>query len=234
MNNKNTTLHHLVLSLEYAFLGLVTSAVIFILAEPAISLSATSATSQFTISQTVSSEVSFLTPATNVTLAPSLGGLTGGTANGSTQVVVLTNDHLGYQMTLAASSSVGMIGNFNGANNIPALVPATPSVPDFNFNTVAANAAAFAYIVEASTTADLTQIFKDNGAVCNAGAGDTVGSCWLNASTTAVGIVNRSSATTASGATTTLKFRVIISANPSPAIPDDTYVATTTLTATAN
>jgi hypothetical protein len=212
------------------FLG----AALFIILEPAMTFSAITATSQFTISQTVNAEVSFLTPATNVTLTPSLGGVTGGTANGSTQVVVLTNDHLGYQMTLQASSSVGMIGNFNSANSIPVIVPATPNVPNFSFNTVAANGAAFAYSIEASTTADLSQIFKDNGATCNTGSGDTIGSCWLNASTTAVQIVNRSSATTGSGATTTLKFRVIIGANPTPAIPDDTYVATTTLTATAN
>ena len=96
------------------------------------------------------------------------------------------------------------------------------------------NRARFGYSVEASTTADLVQAFKDDGANCNTGAGDTANSCWLNASTTAFTIVNRSTATVASGATTTIKFRVVVNPNPVPTIPDDAYVATTTLTASAN
>ena len=212
---------------------LMIAASLFLLAEPAISNGATTSSSQFTISQVVTSEVSFSTPASNVTLGPSLGGLTGGTSNGGTQVIVVTNDHLGYSMTLTASSSAGMLGNTNQANTIPAYVPASGVTPDFAFS-VPANKAYFGYTAEASTTVDLAAGFKDNGTICGTGTNDTVNACWLNASTTAVTIVNRSTQTAASGATTTLKFRVQINANPSPAIPDDTYVATTTLTATAN
>ena len=199
--------------------------------EPALISAATS--TQFTVTQTVTSEVAFSTPASNVTLSPSIGGLTGGTGNGGTQVVVSTNDHLGYSMTLTASSSLGMIGNTNPSNTIPAYVPAATNVPDFTFTTPV-NRARFGYSVEASTTGDLVQAFKDDGANCNAGAGDTANACWLNASTTAFTIVNRSTATSASGATTTIKFRVVVNPNPVPSIPDDAYVATTTLTASAN
>ena len=208
----------------------------YMLLEPTIGYSAN--TTQFTISQTVTSEVSFTTPATNVVLGPSLGGITGGTATGGTQVIVATNDHLGYTMTLTASSSVGMLGNSNPANSIPAYIPGTVNVPDYSFN-APANRARFGYTVAGSTTADVAPAFLNNGSnTCNSGAtGNTTGGtnhCWLNASTTAFTIVNRSSSTPGSGATTTLIFQVTISANPAPTIPDDTYVATTTLTATAN
>ncbi|MFA6554521.1 MAG: hypothetical protein WCS89_03355 [Candidatus Paceibacterota bacterium] len=204
---------------------------IFLFLEPAI---LQGAQNTFTIAQTVSKEISFTTPGSNVTLSPSLGGLTGGTATGETQIVVTTNSSLGYMMTIMASSSVGMIGNASSSNSIPAYVTATAGVPDFSF-TVPANKAYFGYSVEASTTADLATSFKDAASACDsAGGSDTADKCWIAATSTAYTVVNRTWQTPASGATTTLKFRVTINANPSPVIPDDTYVATTTLTATAN
>jgi hypothetical protein len=212
---------------------LVIVAVLFLLAEPVISLGATTATSQFTISQTVTSEVSFSTPASNVILSPSLGGITGGTSNGGTQVIVMTNDHLGYSMTLTASSSLGMIGNASSTNYIPAYATSSSFAADFNFN-VPTNKAYFGYTVEATTTSDLAQLFKNSGSVCGTGSTDTVDACWVGATSTPLQIVNRNFQTPASGATTTLKFRVKIMPNPSPVIPDDVYVATTTLTATVN
>ena len=210
---------------------------LFLLVEPAIGLSATTATSQFTISQTVSAEVSFLTPASNVILttsggSTSLGGITGGTSNGGTQVAVVTNDRAGYTMTIMASSSLGMIGNASSSQYIPAYVSTTPGVPDYTF--AVPPRAYFGYTVEASTTADTAQAFKDNGSTCNTGSGNTSDSCWLAATSTQYTIINRNYLTPGSGATTTLKFRVVITPNPNPVIPDDTYVATTTLTATVN
>ncbi len=203
----------------------------FVFVEPAVSLGAQNT---LLIGQTVTSEVAFSATAANITLTPSLNASTGGTADGGTQVIVATNNSLGYLMTITASSSVGMIGIASTTNSIPAYVPATPGLPDYVF-TVPANTAYFGYTVEASTTADLATSFKDAAGACNSvGGGDTAESCWLNASTTAYTIVNRGSQTVASGATTTLKFRVVINANPSPIIPNDTYRATTTLTATAN
>ncbi len=187
---------------------------------------------QFIVTQVVTSEISFLTTANDVTMSPSLAGITGGTSNGQTQVVVSTNDPSGYNMTLKASSSAAMQGNTQGGE-IPDYTPSTPTVPDFAFS-VAANTAEMGYTVEASTTADLDQSFKDNGSACDVGAADAVDACWLNASTTNETIVNRATETSVSGSTTTVKFRITINSSPSPLIPADTYVATTTLTATIN
>jgi hypothetical protein len=211
-------------------------AMLFFIAEPTLSNGATTQ-STFTISQTVTAEIAFGTPASNIILSPSLGGLTGGTANGGTQVNVKTNNHLGYQMTIAASSSLGMLGNTNPSNYIPALVTTVAGIPDFTFNSgsVPSNRAYFGYTAEASTTSDLATNFKDNGSTCGgAGSSDAADSCWISATSTSYTVVNRATATPGSGSTTTLKFRVVINANPSPSIPDDTYVATTTLTATTN
>lgn len=217
-------------TLETSTIALLMLVLMFLVIEPAIG---NAVDSQMTETLTITSEISFLTPASNVTLLPAIAGITGGTANGQTQVRVLTNNATGYNMTIVASSSVGMIGNTQGGN-IPVYVSAVNGLPDFNF-TVPANRARFGYTVEASTTADLVTAFKDNGSVCGGiGSADAVNSCWLGATTTPVQIINRASATPDSGATSTIKFRVVVNSNPSPAIPQDTYVATTTLTAITN
>lgn len=209
---------------------LLTLAVLFFVVEPAIG---NAVEDTLTISQTITSEISFITPTSDVTMTPSLAGITGGTSFGSTTVSVLTNNNLGYNMTLTASSSVGMIGNGNGGN-IPAYVPASGITPDFTFTNSPSNSAHFGYSVNASTTSDLSTAFLDNGSVCGSGAADAVGNCWINASTSARQIINRATATSASGATTTIVFRVSIPASPVPSITQDTYVATTTLTAVVN
>ncbi|HTK33483.1 MAG TPA: hypothetical protein VL335_02985 [Candidatus Paceibacterota bacterium] len=225
-------------TLGQAGISLLVLAFIFTAIEPAISFGAVT-TSQFTISQTITSEIAFATPAANVTMSPSLGGITGGTSNGQTQVVVTTNNSTGYNMTLTASSSLGMIGNASSSNYIPAYVPAAGLTPDYSFTTPA-NAARFGYSVAASSTGDNVTLFKNSGAACNTGSNtnsptsNTTINCWLNASTTAITIINRSLQTPASGATSTVYFRVNITSNPSPVIPNDTYVATSTLTATTN
>jgi len=100
----------------------------------------------------------------------------------------------------------------------------------------------FAYTVSASNTPDLDQTFLDNGTnTCGTGSLDTGGNstCWFNASSTGPGatiaepIINRTSPTLATGATTTIFFRVELPSNPNPTIALDTYTATATLTATA-
>lgn len=203
----------------------------FVIVEPSVTYALGTT---FTVSQTVNTEIAFATPASNIVLSPNIDTSVGGVASGQTQVVVITNDHLGYSMTITASSSLGMIGVASTTQYIPAYVTSTAGVPDFAFNSPA-NSAFFGYTVEASTTADLATAFKDNGGLCNAVAGsDTADSCWIDANTSPYTVINRTSETPLSGATTTLKFRVAITANPVPPLPDDSYVATTTLTALAN
>lgn len=190
---------------------------------------------QFTVTQTITSEISFIVASNDVTMSPNLGGITGGTSNGTTGFRILTNNDTGFNVTLTASSTASgnaMQGDVNGGS-IPNFGQTATTVPEYVFS-VGANAAAFGYTVTASTTSDIAQGFLDNGVLCNTGVGDTAGACWAHPSTTARTIINRTTATTASGATSTIAFRVTINANPSPAIPEDTYVATSTLTAVTN
>lgn len=204
---------------------------IFVFTEPSMAVSASTA-DQFTITQNVGSEISFLTTATDVTMNGTLAGLTGGTATGTTQVVVLTNDSAGYTMTIAASSSPAMQGNTQGGN-ISNYTNTTAHTPDYTFSVPTGYE--FGYTVSASTTSDLAQKFLDNGSnACNTGSADTGGfdSCWYPLSTTATSTINRATATASSGSTTTLAF--VVKINSGSSIAEDTYVATTTLTVTTN
>jgi hypothetical protein len=201
----------------------------FMLFEPAVTRGAIPATSTFTIRQEITDEISFLTPATNVTMNGALAGLTGGSATGSTFAVVRTNSVGGYTMTIAFSGTPAMRGETTGGTGI--VNYGTTSEPTFLL--AASSSAVFAYSVTGSTTADIDQSFRHNGSsLCNQPGGQSsTTNCWMGASTTGFQIVNRSTQA-GQGATTTLTFRVVVPSNPVPTVDEDFYTATATLTAT--
>jgi hypothetical protein len=208
----------------------------FVLIEPVVSRGQASDT--FTIEQTITGEISFLTFAQDVTMNGSIAGLTGGTATGSAFVKVRTNDDDGYNMTIRFpfSTTTGMDGETTNAyiNNY---TPSTPGTPDFNWaNNSAGQASEFGYTVKSSSTADVATRFRNNGSVCNnASGGDVATKCWMNPSTTAIQVINRTTGGAApQGATTTFMFKVYVPSAANPSLQTDTYNATATLTATNN
>lgn len=187
---------------------------------------------QILVNQTVTAEISISSPS-DVTMSPSIPGMTGSggsPSTGSATWTVITNNNAGFNMTLKASSSPAMTGNSQG-DSFADYTPATANVPDYTW-AIAASAAEFGYSVEPATAADTAAIFRDNGAACNTGAGNTSNSCWLNASTTAVTIINRSSETSSGGEAEVVRFRVEQGASTFKI--EDTYTATTTVTVTMN
>ncbi len=206
----------------------------YLMLEPGLIIGQT-ATDQFVVEQIIGSEISFLTTANDVSLA-AIGGVTGGASQGQTNVRVYTNDTAGFTMTITASNTPAMQGISQGGV-IADYTPAVANVPDFTYATnTTGQAAEFGYTVSASTTSHLAQKFLDNGSACNVGAADTTGtsSCWYNLSTVATSTIRTTAPSATSGASSTLFFRVHVPANPSPALPEDTYRATSTLTATTN
>jgi hypothetical protein len=162
-----------------------------------------------------------MTAPTAVTLTPTIGGLTGGTANGSTSVVVLTDSGSGYELTIKADSAPAMQ---KGVDTIADYVPASNPTPDYSFITGSTNAH-FGFSPEGT---DIVARFKDNGAVCSTGSGDTTQACWVGLSTSdmiiAAGLANQPA-----GVATAIYFRVGIGGNVG-VVPGE-YIATTTLTA---
>jgi len=163
-----------------------------------------------------------LTPPDDVVMDTAIGGLTGGTSNGSTSFSVITDSPAGYVVTLFAEDNPAM-QRTEGSETI-ADYPAS-ATPDFTFN-VGGSDAYFGYTVEGANIADN---FKDNGSLCNVGSGDTVNSCWRSLSVGQVEVAREAGSNHPAGVTTAVKFRVGIGS--SAGVVAGTYVATSTLTA---
>lgn len=223
---QNSLLLSLVASVTIFTIGVL----MFELMEPAVTNAAN--TSTFNVSQTVTGQVSFKTPATNITMNPSIAGLTGGVASGTTTAVVLTNNSLGYNMTIHFSSSTAMDRN-GGGGYISNYTPTASGTPDMTVQPQAYGQ--FAYSAYSTTNpADMDTKFLNNGTACNSGTNSTAGKCWFNPTNGTALIVNRTTATPITGATTSIAFQVNVPNNPNPSIPTGTYTATATLTALTN
>jgi hypothetical protein len=209
---------------------IVIGSMLFTLLEPVLGHAVTD---DFIVTQTITSEISFVASTTDVVMSTPIQSLTGGTSNGTTTVVIRTNDSDGYNLTIHFSSTTAMSRN-GGGGVIEDYVATT--TPDFAYNT-AQIFGQLAYRVTGDAALDVDPTFRDNGTnACATGSSNTYGSCWMGPETItfAETIINRSSATLGSGSTTTLNFRVSVPANPNPTIPDGTYTATSTLTALTN
>jgi hypothetical protein len=169
--------------------------------------------------QMVNSFISMSAPS-SVIMTPSIGGVTGGTSNGSTSVTVTTDSPAGYSLSINASQSPAMK---SGSNSILDYVPS--GAPDYTFTTSAADS----HLGYSPSGVNTVARFKDNGSACNTGALETALACWDGLSTTPVIVAQSASANTPSGATTTVYFRVGIGSTVSQAV--GIYTATTTLTA---
>lgn len=156
-----------------------------------------------------------------IVMSPNLSGITAGTANGSTSVLVTTDSPSGYQLTIVSENNPAMI---SGLNTIDDYVPNDNPNPDFNF-TVPSSSAYFGFAVEGD---DVTQRWKNDTSSCNTGGNSTALTCWDGLSVTDI-VLAQGSANQPSGATTTLYFRVGIGSGMT--VAPGVYVATTTLTA---
>jgi hypothetical protein len=164
----------------------------------------------------------FLSLATtgNVILDPSIPGITGGEANGSSTFTVITDNPAGYQLTIMAQNDPAM------QNSPYSIADYDQGVePDFSFAT-GAGEAHFGYTPEG---VDVVQFFRDDGGVCNTGSLDTPLACWAGASTTAETLAEGAGANQPAGATTTINFRVGVGSGAG--VLDGVYIATTTITA---
>lgn len=166
-----------------------------------------------------------LTGASDVILSPAIGGLTGGTSNGSTTIRVTTDSPAGYQLTIEAENNPAMQ---DGANTIADYAP-VGAVPDYSFDT-ANTEAHFGYSPDG---VDLVARFLDDDVDTCGGGGSVDGklTCWDGLSTTAETISQGSGSNHPDGATTTVNFRVGVgdTVGQAPGV----YYATTTITAVA-
>ena len=176
------------------------------------------------VRQEVTAELSMTVGSTTMVMLPSIPGLTGGTGNASTTVNIITGNVQGYAVTIQASST-GVDGALKGDSAGGYFVDYGATTPETWANTTSGQASQFGFGI---TEVVLSSANGASGYTSCA----TYEDCFsLAPTTTAKTIVSVSSETPAEGDTFQLKFRAHIPANTSPAVPEDWYTATTTLTA---
>ena len=155
----------------------------------------------------------------NISLAPAIPSAGGGVSNGQSTWTITTDNLAGYSLSIQASGTPALQ---SGVNNFANYTPATAD-PDYNFS-VLSTAAEFGFTPEGT---DIAQAYRDNGAACNTGSGDTTDRCWGPLLTTPQTIATRSTPNAPSGTTVTIKFRA--ESGSSNVQPAGTYTATSTL-----
>ncbi len=150
-----------------------------------------------------------------------LPGITGGTSNGSTTFTVVTDSPAGYQLTIEAENDPAM-QRTDGASIADYTEVGSA---DFTFSVPAATAE-FGFTPEGD---DIASAYKDNGASCGVGTGDTAFACWTGLTTSATEIARGVGSNHPLGATTSVHFRVGISSGAN--VETGVYYATTTVTA---
>jgi hypothetical protein len=159
----------------------------------------------------------------NITLSPAIITTGGGTGDGSGAWTITTDNPAGFTMNIRAGTNPALV---SGGNSFANYTPAGAN-PDYTFS-VGAATSEFAFTPEGS---DIVQKYKDNGAACNIGAGDTASACWMPLVTTAETIVTRTTANHPAGGATTLRFRAQSGAANTQ--PVGSYSAAVTLTVLA-
>lgn len=158
--------------------------------------------------------------ASDVIMSPNIG-LTGGVANGSTSVNVLTDSPSGYSLMIKAQNTPAMQ---KGADTIADYLPTASPNPDRTF-TFSSTEAYFGF---SPYGGDVISRYYNNGSVCNSGGTNSSEMCWDGLSVSNQQIAN-GNANQPTGATTTIYFRVGVGNNKTVIAGD--YFATTTLTA---
>lgn len=165
-----------------------------------------------------------LSPIDNVVLSPSISGVSGGTANGSTTLTVITDSPAGYEVVISAEEDPALQEQ-TSANIIADYTPT--GTADYSFSLIASDAH-FGYTVESDAAASR---FLNDGGSCDTGATNTALQCWDGLSTTTAVIATDASANQPAGTDITVHFRLGIGGSVNQ--PPGTYVATTTVTAIA-
>ncbi len=161
----------------------------------------------------------------SIVMSPNIGGVSGGTSNGSGLATVTTDSSSGYSLSIKASASPAM---------------ATSSYSFADYTTVAANTPDYTWLITATTSEfgftpegdDIVQKFKDNSSACATGTNETNDKCWYNFSTSDETISSIYSANHPLGTATTIKFRAE-SGNQHLQVAD-IYQAAITITAVSN
>ncbi len=135
-----------------------------------------------------------------VTLTPNIGGVSGGTATGSTTFTIITDSPAGYALSINASTDPALK---SGSYSFADYTPTSVGTPDYTW-LISSSDSEFGFSPEG---ADIVQKFKDDGGACNTGSGDVSDKCWYNTGTSDEEVSSSNSANHPSGTETIIKLQ---------------------------
>jgi hypothetical protein len=156
----------------------------------------------------------------DITLAPALNGVGGGTSDGSSDWAVQTDNPAGYELSIRSVTDPALSA---GANYFGDYVPSYAE-PDYAWNTPVTESR-FGFSPEGD---EIVRFFKDDGLNCGSGALDTPLRCWFGLSTSNRAIAREAAANVPLWSTTTIRFRAEIGSKKPQALGN--YSATVVVT----
>lgn len=167
-----------------------------------------------------------LTSPSDVVLNPDIGGVSGGTADGSATWKVTTDNPAGYTLSIQASTTPALA---TSSYSFADYTPAAAGTPDYTWLILAADSE-FGFTPEGT---DIAQKFKNNDSnACATGTSDTADKCWYNFAASDENIALRYFSNHPSGTDTAVKFRA--ESGASHIQENGVYQATIIVTAAAN
>lgn len=227
-----TLTQHTLYAIIFAATGLVFLLAMATIAEPQLTHSQESASSTFTIQQTITDESSFSFEPTDVVMAGTVNGITGGQATGTAVFAVKTNNAAGYRVDIEFfdnSTPNAMLGDTNDSEALRDYDGDNGAQPSRGYT--ASTAAQFAYTVASDVSADTDLSFfhpAGAGDCGDPGANSQTDVCWKAPDAAAYTIVERT-APALTGATSTITFNITVPNAATPVPEADTYTATATL-----
>jgi len=170
------------------------------------------------------SYISMTDPA-DVIMSPDIGGVSGGTGDGSATWNVKTDSPAGYQVSVRAGTSPALK---SGSDSFADYTPMTTGTPDFTWN-IASTDSEFGYTVEGDNA--IGKFLDNGGGTCGVGSGNVADKCWFPFSGADSSIVNASSPNHPLGSDTTVKFKA--QSGSGHLQPEGIYTATIVVTAVA-
>ena len=213
-------------SFAVASFGIMIISALFLAVEPQITQGQSS---EFSVSQVITSENAFAVEPTDISMTGSIAGLTGGQATGTTDFAVQSNNSSGYYVEIAFENNGTdqvMLGEVSASEAIRNY-GGDAAGPQPSRGYVSSSSAQFAYTVTSDFSSDTAQSFFHDGATCNAGVSQAV-TCWKSPDTSAFEIVRRTGPAL-TRATSTIMFNVTVPSGATPIVQSDTYTATATL-----
>jgi len=153
---------------------------------------------------------------------PSLGGIAADESTGNVSWTVITDNPAGYELAVKTQSEPSL----SSGNDFFEDYTPDGGTPDFAFS-VDSTTSAFGFSPEGD---DVVTAYRDNGAVCGVGSGDTNNACWDGFATTTKTISQDTSSNQPSGTQTTLSIRAANGVNHIQSAGE--YSAIITVTAT--